>query len=72
MQCNADCAQYERNQRLAAALEIKAPELTGKLVNATYPPFLKDYAKLNSAFVARIEETLSQLVLLAMQTVSFE
>lgn len=57
----------ERNQRLALALEIKNPDLSGKLGNPTYSQFLKDYAKQNSAFVAEIERALSQLVAATQQ-----
>jgi transcriptional repressor NF-X1 len=67
LQCNTECAQFERNQRLALALEIKNPDLSGKLGNPAYSQFLKDYAKQNAPFVAKIEETLAQLVTATLQ-----
>lgn len=45
LECNSQCSIKERNKRLALALEIKNPDLSGKLGNPTYTAFLKDYAK---------------------------
>lgn len=62
IQCNPECAVMERNQRLALALEIKNPDLSGKLGNPSYSQFLKDYTRQNATFVAGVEKSLSDLV----------
>ena len=45
LECNSECAILERNKRLALALEIKNPDLSNKLGNASYTPFLKEYGR---------------------------
>ena len=45
LECNEECAIMERNARVALALEIKNPELSGKLGNPSYNDFLKKTAK---------------------------
>ena len=57
----------ERNKRLALALEIKNPDLSGKLGNPTYSQFLKDYALQNPKLVAQVEKALTELVKSAQQ-----
>ena len=67
LECTSECAILERNQRLALALEIKNPDLSNKLGNPTFTPFLKEYAKSNPQFVAGIEKALSEIVTATLQ-----
>lgn len=57
----------ERNQRLALALEIKNPDLSGKLGNPAYTQFLKDMAKQNPSLVASVEKALADIVMATQQ-----
>ena len=65
--CTSDCAIMERNQRLALALEIKNPDLSGKLGNPSYTQFLKDMAKQNPNLVANVEKALTEIVTATQQ-----
>ena len=60
----------ERNQRIALALEIKNPDLSGKLGNPSFTAFLKEQAKLNPSHVASVEKVLSEIVLATQQVFS--
>jgi transcriptional repressor NF-X1 len=62
LECNEECHRIERNKRLALALQITNPDLSSKLGPPSYTQFLKDFAKLNPAFVANVEKALSDLV----------
>jgi transcriptional repressor NF-X1 len=53
----------ERNQRFALALEIKNPDLSGKLGNPAYSDFLKTQAKQNPNLIASVEKTLFDIVM---------
>lgn len=68
LECTKECAILERNKRLALALEIKNPDIQGKLGNPTYSVFLKDFAKQSMNFVTSIEKQLSELVLSAQKS----
>ena len=61
LECNDDCALYERNRRLAEALNIENADLSpyGKI---RFSPFLVAEAKHNLAFVKSVEEALENLV----------
>jgi len=61
LECNSDCAVYERNRRFAEALNIENPDLSPE-VNIRFSPFLLAEAKRNLAFVKSIEEALENLV----------
>ena len=45
LECNAECAKIERNNRLALALQIENPDLSAKLSAPKYSDFLKEVAK---------------------------
>ena len=45
LECTEQCALIERNKRLALALEIKNPDISGKLGAPSYTEFLKDSAR---------------------------
>ena len=45
LECTEECGVIERNKRLALALEIKNPDVSGKLGAPSYPEFLKDSAR---------------------------
>ncbi|XP_074658843.1 transcriptional repressor NF-X1-like [Tubulanus polymorphus] len=66
--CNEECGRIERNRRIALALEITNPNLESKLGNPSYSTFLKDFARLNSAFVANVEKSFCALVQNAKQS----
>ncbi|KAI0214804.1 Transcriptional repressor NF-X1 [Lamellibrachia satsuma] len=68
LECNQACAQHERNQRVALALEIKNPDLSSKLGHPPYPQFIKDFAKQHPDFVNAVEKALSVLVNTAQQS----
>ncbi|ELT89371.1 hypothetical protein CAPTEDRAFT_154981 [Capitella teleta] len=62
LECNASCSILERNKQLALALQIRNPDLTGKLNSTQYNAFLKDYAKQHPGFVASVESAFHRLV----------
>ena len=45
LECNEQCGIMERNRRVALALEISNPDLSGKLGTPTYTQALKDFAR---------------------------
>ncbi|CAH1789962.1 unnamed protein product [Owenia fusiformis] len=67
LECNENCAKIERNKRIALALEIKNPDLEGKLGNPLYPQPLKDFVRKNPVTAANVEKALSELVKTAKQ-----
>ncbi|XP_014664590.1 PREDICTED: transcriptional repressor NF-X1-like [Priapulus caudatus] len=62
LECNEECALIERNRRVALALQIVNPELTNRLGNPSYSPFLREFAKKNLAIAAAVERQLTELV----------
>ncbi|KAL5006386.1 hypothetical protein ScPMuIL_015192 [Solemya velum] len=62
LECDSDCAIEERNKRVALALEIRNPDLNGKLGNPSYTDFLKDFAKKTPSIVMSTEKMFSDLV----------
>ena len=61
LECNDDCELYERNKRLAEALNIENADLSphGKM---RFSPFLVAEAKQQLAFVKSVEDALEKLV----------
>ncbi|KAF6039088.1 NFX1 [Bugula neritina] len=62
LQCNENCAQLERNRRMASALDIPNPDLLFELSTTQYSEFLKTLAKKDPVFIAEIERALHDLV----------
>lgn len=65
LDCNEDCAQLERNRRLALALQIENPDMSSKLGVPKYSEFLKDMAKKDPTFATMVHDKLTDLVKLA-------
>ncbi|XP_078378356.1 transcriptional repressor NF-X1-like [Oculina patagonica] len=61
LECNSDCAVYERNRRLAEALNIENADLSPE-TTIRFSPFLIAEAKQHLGFVKSVEETLENLV----------
>ncbi|XP_071451168.1 protein shuttle craft-like [Hetaerina americana] len=67
LECNDECKLIERNRRLALCLQIRNPDLTGKII-PRYSDFMKQWAKKDSAFVQMVHDRLTELVQLAKQS----
>ena len=70
LQCNAECAVLERNRRLAAALQIKNPELSGKAGPPPYPTSMLEMARKAKGLAEEVHQQLTDLVQLAQQVSS--
>jgi len=68
LQCNADCAVLERNRRLAQALQIRNPELSGKAGPPAYPQTMLDMARKTKGLAEEVHQQLTDLVQLAQQS----
>ena len=68
LDCNAECAKIERNNRLALALQIENPDLSAKLTAPKYSDFLKEVAKKDPIFVQNVHDKLTELVKLARES----
>ncbi|XP_067934473.1 transcriptional repressor NF-X1-like isoform X2 [Watersipora subatra] len=68
LECDEECAQLERNQRIASALDICNPNLLASLAGMQYSDFLKDMARKDPVFISDVETSLSQLVLSSQQS----
>ena len=67
LQCNAECAVLERNRRLALALQIKNPELSGKAGPPAYPASMLETARKAKGLAEEVHQQLTDLVQLAQQ-----
>ncbi|PFX24867.1 Transcriptional repressor NF-X1 [Stylophora pistillata] len=61
LECNSDCRVYERNRRLAEALDIENADLSQE-VSFRFSPFLWTEARQNLKFAKSVEEALENLV----------
>ncbi|XP_078656238.1 transcriptional repressor NF-X1-like isoform X1 [Branchiostoma floridae x Branchiostoma belcheri] len=68
LDCNEECAVYERNKRLASALQIENPDAASKLGPPPYTEFLKEQASKNKSLVSSVEVALSKLVQTAKES----
>jgi len=68
LECDEDCAQSERNRRMASALEIINPEILQDLAAPQFSEFLTSLARMSPAFIADIEKALCDLVKSAQQS----
>lgn len=62
LDCNDDCAIYERNKRLAEALDIENPDLSQHGGKIRYSPFLVAEAKQRLDFLKSVEDAFENLV----------
>ena len=62
LECNEDCAIYQRNKRVAEALNIENPDLSSQGGKIRFSPFLVAEAKQHLAFVKSVEDALENLV----------
>lgn len=67
LDCNEECAQLERNKRVALALQIRNPELTSK-ITPRYSEFMRDWAKKDPPFCNLVHEKLTELVKLSKES----
>ncbi len=65
LECNEECAQLERNRRLALALQIENPDTAQKLAAPRYSDFLVEFARKDVAFASNVHNKLTELVKLA-------
>ncbi len=70
MDCNEECAQYERNRRLAEALELSDTVDYSPSVGLQYSSFLLEQARENREFIDLLESIFKQLVVDAHQSPS--
>ncbi len=70
MDCNEECAQYERNRRLAEALELSDTVDYSPSVGLQYSSFLLEQARENREFIDSLESIFKQLVVDAHQSPS--
>ncbi|CAH1239141.1 NFX1 [Branchiostoma lanceolatum] len=68
LDCNEECAVYERNKRLATALQIDNPDESAKLGPPPYTDFLKEQASKNKILVSSVEDALTKLVQTAKES----
>ncbi|XP_043227759.1 protein shuttle craft-like [Amphibalanus amphitrite] len=68
LQCNAECALLERNRRLAAALQIKNPELSSRAGPPAYPPSMLEMARKAKGLAEDVHQQLAELVQRAQQS----
>ncbi|XP_046396084.1 protein shuttle craft-like [Ischnura elegans] len=67
LECNDECKLIERNRRLALCLQIRNPDLTGKII-PRYSESMKQWGKKDPAFVQMVHDRLTELVQLAKQS----
>ncbi|XP_035689265.1 LOW QUALITY PROTEIN: transcriptional repressor NF-X1-like [Branchiostoma floridae] len=68
LDCTEECAVYERNKRLAMALQIENPDTSSKLGPPPYTEFLKEQASKNKSLVSSVEDALTKLVQTAKES----
>ena len=69
LDCNEECAKFERNRRLALALQIENPDISTKLAAPKYSEFLKEMTKKDPNFASMVHDKLTELVKLAKASV---
>ena len=67
LECNGECAQLDRNRRLALALQIENPDQAQKLSAPKYSDFMVEFAKKDLGFASNIHNKLAELVTLAKE-----
>ena len=61
LECNEECAQWERNRKLAEAFELSDVDHSPNLA-PDYSTYLQEQARENPSLIANIEEVLKGLV----------
>lgn len=61
LECNEECAQYERNRNLAEALELSDVDYSPHTI-PEYSAYLQDQARVNPSFIDSLESILRGLV----------
>jgi len=67
IECTEECFKLERNKRVSLALQIRNPDLSSK-ITPKYSDFMKDFAKKDAHFCAKIHAELVKLVQLAKES----
>lgn len=62
LECDAVCAQVERNRKLAEALDIKEADVSPKAGPPNYPETLKQFALENMDFITAVHDQMASLV----------
>lgn len=68
LECNEECAVFERNRRLATALHIQNADLSNRAGPPSYSEFLKEEARKNPSSVTSAYQKLTELVQTAKQS----
>ena len=68
MDCNEECAQFERNRKLAEALELADTVDYSPTVGPQYSCYLLEQARENREFIESLESIFKQLVVDARQS----
>lgn len=70
LECNEECANLERNRRLALALQIENPDRDTILRTPPYSEFMKDFARRELSLTNKVHDELTKLVKLAKEVSS--
>ena len=72
LECNEECANIDRNRRLALALQIENPDRDNILRTPPYSEFMKDFARRELSLTNKIHDELTKLVKLAKEVSSHQ